>query len=244
MIQVQDHTYTDGETNFIGKLAWDDESSSPAPGVLVVPAFAGLGPFEEKKAREFASRGCVALAVDYYGEGRRAANGAEASVLMEGLNSDRALLTRRMRAALSAMKSLDLVSADRIGAMGFCFGGKCVLDLARSGAAFAAAVSIHGVYDPPEQRIARIEPAILILHGWDDPLAQPDDLLKLAKELTESCADWQVLAFGHTGHAFTNPNAQQPEQGMLFNAVAAARSWSAIDRFFDEQLHRQPCPEI
>lgn len=236
MIKLGEHTYSDGETHFVGKLAWDDEATTPSPGVLVVPAFGGLGPFEEARAKELAALGYVVLAVDYYGHGRRATSEAEAYELMGALNADRALLARRMRAALAAIRSLDIVDPKSTGAVGFCFGGKCVLDLARSGERFEAAVSVHGVYDPPAERHGRIVPSVLILHGWDDPLATPDDLMRLAAELTETCDDWQCLAFGHTGHAFTNPNARAPEQGMAFSKSAAARSWQAIFRFLQERL--------
>lgn len=220
----------------MGKLAYNDDTKEPLPGILIAPAFGGLGPFEEERAHELAMLGYTVLAIDYYGNGKRAANRDEAFEMMGKLNRDRSLLAQRMIAALDEIKSLDSVDATKIGAMGYCFGGKCVLDLARSGAPFKAAVSIHGVYDPPNSEHRRIEPAALILHGWEDPLAPQSDLLALTAELTETCDDWQVLAFGHTGHAFTNPKAQAPESGMVFSLTAAQRSWRALTGFFEEKL--------
>ncbi len=228
------HHYSNGETEFIGRLVWDPAHGDSQPGVLIAPAFGGLGPYEIARAEELAALGYAVLAVDYYGDGKRAGSTEEAFALMGQLNDDRPLLTRRMNCALDALGSLPMVNG-RLGAMGYCFGGKCVLDLARSGAGLQAAVSIHGVYDPPAE-IHDIKPSVLILHGWDDPLAKPDDLLALTGELTHHCQDWQVLAFGHTGHAFTNPAAQAPEQGMFYSPRAADRSWESLTRFLSERL--------
>lgn len=236
MIRVVPHIYTDGTDTFIGKLSWDDQTDHQRPGILIAPAFGGLGPFEEERARELAALGYAVLAVDYYGDGKRAADEAEAFALMGQLEADRPLLARRMNAALETLKAQELVDANRVGAMGYCFGGKCVLDLARSGAQFEAVVSFHGVYNPPGAERRKIAPSALVLHGWEDPLAQPSQLMELTAELTETCDDWQVLAFGHTGHAFTNPNARAPEAGMVYSEDATRRSWRAMTDFFEEKL--------
>lgn len=230
------HSYSDGEETFIGRLAYDDSRAERRPAVLVTPAFSGRSPFEEARAEELAALGYVALAVDYYGEGRRAEGPEQASEWMRALNADRPKLARRMNAALETVKALPNVDPDRVGAIGYCFGGKCVLDLARSGAEFRAAVSLHGIFDAPPMPRNEIRAAVLALHGWDDPLCPPEAVLALAKELTESCADWQLLAFGHTCHAFTNPAANAPERGMMFSQSASRRSWEALTRFLEERL--------
>ncbi|MCG7628517.1 dienelactone hydrolase family protein [Epibacterium sp. MM17-32] len=228
--------YSDGVDRFIGHLVWDDGIATPAPCVLIAPAFGGLSDFERARAEELAALGYVALAVDYYGNGTRVETPEEAQALMATVTSDRKVLARRMVAALEAAKELPQVDAGRIGAMGYCLGGKAVLDLARCGADIRACVPLHGVYDRPNFRTEEIRPAVLVLHGWDDPLAPPEALSQLAEELNAHCRDWQVLGFGHTGHAFTNPNARNPKSGMQYSERASARAWRALTQFFAEML--------
>jgi dienelactone hydrolase len=250
MIQIQNHIYSDGEETLIGKLvrdnSRDNSHSQPRPGILITPAFGGLGTFEIECAESLAALGYVVLAIDYYGQGKQASSEEEAFALMSALNTDRPRLLKRMIAALNEIRSFDFVDQAKIGAMGYCFGGKGVLDLARSGEDFAAAVSIHGVYDAPKYdapdshsakgQQPSIRPATLILHGWDDPLSPPDALASLNQELTTRCQDWQVLTFGHTGHAFTNPNANKPERGSFYQPQSARRAWQALLNFFNEKL--------
>ncbi|MDU8911190.1 dienelactone hydrolase family protein [Aestuariicoccus sp. MJ-SS9] len=236
MIQQMELRYSDGIDTMVGQLVWDDALRDPAPGVLVAPAFGGLSPFEVATAEALAGLGYVALAVDYYGDGKRARNGDEASAWMAVLNADRSILIRRMQAALVALKDQTQVDATRTGALGYCLGGKAVLDLARSGAAFQACVPVHGVFDAPEGVLGPIVPSVLALHGWDDPLATPQDVEALAAELTKNCADWQIQAFGHTGHAFTNPMAQDKAGGMMYSERATKRSWAALTSFLAECL--------
>lgn len=225
--------YDAGGTPCHGYLALP-EGDGPVPGVLVTPAFGGLGPLEVAAADRLAGMGYAALGVDYYGHGKQAADHDEAGRLMAALNSDRPLLAARMQAALAALAAVDRVDAARLGAIGYCFGGKAVLDLARCGAEFRAGVSFHGVYDAPPAGSQTMQAALLVLHGWDDPLCPPEATVGLAQELTAHCADWQILSFGHTGHAFTNPGANRP--GLAYSESAAGRGWAAMERFFAETL--------
>ncbi|MDQ0419062.1 dienelactone hydrolase [Peteryoungia aggregata LMG 23059] len=230
------HAYTDGEMTFIGRLIYDDAMPFPRAGVIVAPAFGGLGPLEVERAIDLAKLGYVALAVDYYGNGLRAHSEDEAFQLMNVLNNDRPRLAARMNIALSELKSLPQVDPSRTAAMGYCFGGKAVLDLARSGADFRAAISFHGVYDKSGNMHTPIVPSVLILHGWEDPLARPLEFTELGAELNALCDDWQALCFGKTGHAFTNPNAQSPDTGMAFNERSSFRAWRALVAFLDERI--------
>lgn len=237
MITVTEHRYTDGDTTFVGQLAVDSRADGPRPGVLVAPAFGGLRPFEVERAERLAEMGYAALAVDYYGEGRTTTQRDEAFAWMQALNDDRALLTRRMRCALDTLKALPQVDAARTGAMGYCFGGKAVLDLARSGADLRAVAPLHGLLDPPPGLTPRPIPAsVLVLHGWDDPMATPDAVVALGAELSAHCGDWQILGFGGAGHSFTNPAANDPGNGIAYDARADARSWAALRAFFAERL--------
>ncbi|RYD87114.1 MAG: carboxymethylenebutenolidase [Sphingomonadales bacterium] len=215
---------------FEAYASWDDTRPEPRPMVLIAGTFKGRSSFEEGKARSLAELGYVAVAIDLYGVDNWPTSDDEARSLMNALNADRAELRTRLLAALDTALASGLpVDPSRVAAIGFCFGGKCVLDLARSGADVAAVVSFHGLYDPPPFDSADIRAKILVLHGWEDPLAPPDMVLALTKELTEAGADWQVHAYGHTVHAFTNP----AREGM-YSPAFDARSWQSMRNFFDE----------
>lgn len=237
MIKTKRLDYADGRNTFQGFLAWDDRYETKIPVVLVAHAFSGQSAFEESKAMELAKAGYLGFAIDLYGKGKRAQSPAEAQALMQELNSDRKLLLERMLLSIETIKKHNLADVTRIGAIGFCFGGKCVLDLARSGADVRAVVSFHGVYDKPGlSRSGPVKASVLILHGWDDPLGRPEKLTELAQELTELNADWSVTAYGHTGHAFTNPEARSPERGIFYNKKSDARAWKSMLVFFEEQF--------
>jgi len=118
---------------------------------------------------------------------------------------------------------------------GYCFGGQCALDLARSGANFAAAVSFHGLFDPPGLPEETISAKVVAFHGWDDPMVPPDKVVALGQELTRAGADWQIHAYGHVGHGFTNPHASDLQiDGVAYNALAAERSWTSFINLLEE----------
>lgn len=223
---------------FIGVLHWDDAIEAPRPGVLVAHAFSGRKAFEDQRAQELAALGYVGFAIDYYGNGWTTDDPAEAHAVKDTLDADRATLAGRMEAALAALKAQDEVDETRTAAIGYCFGGKAVLDLARQGAAINGVVSFHGILDRAESAPdVEINTEILVLHGWDDPLAKPESLLAFGQEMTERGARWQLHAYGHTGHAFTNPAAKPGAQpGFGFNVAATARSWRALVDFLAECL--------
>ncbi|MFT7594032.1 MAG: dienelactone hydrolase [Paracoccaceae bacterium] len=229
-------SYQAGGVTCIGQLIWDANVTTPRPGVLVAPAFGGLGPFEIEQAEQLAALGYVALAVDYYGDGQRVETMQESSALMQALMAQRPALAHRMNAALSALKSQAQVDPDRTAAIGYCLGGKAVLDLARSGADLCGVVPIHGVFDRPPGEARAMIASVLALHGWADPLATPDQLVALTQELDAVCEDWQVLAFGKTGHSFTNPHANDPERGLAYDDRSNRRAWAALTAFLAEKL--------
>ena len=229
--------YRDGETLLEGFLCHDEARSGPLPAVLISHAWGGRDEFVERKARRLAWHGYAAFALDMYGKGRRGRSPEENQALMAPFVQDRALLARRINAALAALKGLPPVDARRVAAMGFCFGGMCVLDLARSGAELRGVVSFHGLLKPNGlPPAARIAAKILMLHGYDDPLAPPEDVLAVAREFTQAGADWQLHAYGHTLHSFTNPAANLPQNGMQYSDRADRRSWHALLQFLDEVL--------
>ncbi|MEO0768665.1 MAG: dienelactone hydrolase family protein [Cyanobacteria bacterium J06649_4] len=219
---------------FEGTVSWDDASSEPRPAVMVAPTFRGQSAFETEKAELLAALGYVGVAIDIYGQGKRATTPKEAGKLMAVLNDDRALLLQHMQLATNTVRQLPQVDATQVAAIGFCFGGKCVLDLARSGAALRGVVSFHGIYDPPRLSAQKIQAAVLVLHGWEDPLSPHEDTVALADELTRGSADWQIHMYGHTAHAFTNPLAQARADGMFFVAKSAERGWKTMKDFLAE----------
>jgi dienelactone hydrolase len=237
MIRTEPIIYTLSEKTFEGTISWDDALVGKRPGVMVVATFRGQGSFETGKAEQLAKLGYVGFAIDMYGQGRRGSTPEEADALMHELTSDRPLLSSRISETLRFFKQHSLIDAKKTAGIGFCFGGKCLLDLARTGADISGIVSFHGVYDPPHPSDnTPIRSKVLICHGWEDPLATPDQTLALANELNAKGADWQLLAHGHTGHAFTNPLAANPSGGMFYQPDADRRSWEAMERFLSESF--------
>lgn len=218
-----------------GLLVHDDAFDHQKPGVMVFHTIRGRTAFEDDRARALAAMGYTALAVDLYGVNSRDAEIDVLRGLMNDWRADRPRLQQRILEWLEVTRAQPEVDPQRVGAIGFCFGGLCVLDLARTGADVAGVASFHGIFDPPgntgENRIAA---KILALHGWEDPLATPDAVVALASELTEHGADWQIHGYGNTLHAFTNPAADDKNAGTVYNASANRRSWAAMQDFFVE----------
>jgi dienelactone hydrolase len=230
--------YKDGAVTCEGYVAYDEATKTKRPGVLVSHAWGGQGKLERNKADKLAALGYVGFALDLYGKGKRGASMEENAKLMQPFIDDRAMLRTRISTALDALKQHALVDANRVAAIGFCFGGLCVLDLARSvPAGLKGVVSFHGLFHPPKLgKQAPITAKVLMLHGYDDPMARPDSVVAIAQELTEAKADWQLHAYGRTSHAFTNPEANSPDHGLLYNATADRRSWVAMKNFLEEAL--------
>lgn len=222
---------------FEGVIAWEDEVETPRPGVLVCPNILGQKESDNQKAEDLAKLGYVALACDVYGQGKRKTReSANVPEYMDMLNADRALLRERLSAALAALRGFAAVDPSKLAAIGFCFGGKCVLDMARSGLPILGGVSFHGVYDRPDYaNVSPITAKLLVCHGWDDPLATPDQMVALGRELTDAGADWQIHAYANAGHAFTDRALVQPvAPGVAYEARADRRSWKAMSDFLTE----------
>ena len=234
-IQTRQVAYKDRDIELEAYLACDDSSSDRRPGVLISHAWAGRGELEENKAERLAELGYVGFALDLYGKGVQGSSPEQNAVLMQPLLDDRVLLQRRMRVALDVLRKQKEVDAERVAAMGFCFGGLCVLDLARTGADILGVASFHGLFaSPGNTGHKKISAKVLVMHGWDDPMATPDQVSSLAHELSTMGADWQIHAYGNTQHAFTNPAAADPDMGTVYNADADRRSWQSLQLFLAE----------
>jgi len=219
-------------------LAHDGATIKPRPAVLLAHAWDGQNGSIRAHAEEFAAQGRVAFALDLYGKGVRGEETGDNMRLMAPLVSDRGLLRDRLAAGIAAARRHPLVDPEQLVVIGWCFGGLCALDAARSVLpGVRGVVSIHGVLRPPGfAHQPRISAKILVLHGWEDPVAPPDDVLALARELTTAGADWQLHAYGHAMHAFTLPGAQMPARGLQYDANAARRAGLAVDAFLAEVL--------
>ena len=204
--------------------------------VILVPTFAGVSELEIGFARDLAARGHAVLVADLWGRSYDGATERDAAFAhMSELKSDRAALRDRMLDLVEVAKAQDGTDPGRIAAIGFCFGGLCVLDLARSGADIVGVASFHGLFDAPDLPAQPITAKVVAYHGWDDPMVPPEAVVGLAKELTDAGADWQIHGYGHTGHAFTNPKAANLGiAGVDYNAAAARRSWAALHDYLDE----------
>lgn len=221
----------DGQT-YEGFLALPD--GAPKGVVLVAHAWGGQSDFERGKAELLANWGYAAFAVDVYGKGKRGETTEECQALMTPLANNRTELQARLAHALSVAKSES--GSDQAAAIGFCFGGMCVLDMARKNMDLKGVVSFHGLFGAPGNTDDTIAPKVLALHGWEDPMATPDDVMDFSREMTSAGADWQLHAYGATLHAFSNPAANNPDFGTLYDAAADRRSFAACQDFLAEVL--------
>ena len=228
-------SYMDGDVVLEAFFAFDDAIATRRPAVLVSHAWAGRDEFANDKAKKLAELGYVGFALDMYGKGILGTNPEENMALMQPFMHDRALLQQRIKAALLAVKLLPWVDDSKIATIGFCFGGLCVLDLARTGVDIKGVVSFHGLLNAADNiHDTPIKAKVLALHGYDDPMALPAQLIEFQNEMTKAGADWQVHSYGQTMHAFTNPVANNPDFGTVYQADADRRSWLAMQNFLAE----------
>lgn len=225
--------YLDGEVLLQGFFAYSNTDNTRKPLVLIAHPWAGRGSFVEDKARQLAQCGYGAFAVDMYGKGVLGEDNDECAKLMQPFIDNRDMVLARMQSALVAAKTLPWVDGGKVAAVGFCFGGLCVLDLARSGADIAGVVSLHGLLTPPP--ITKpITAKILALHGRDDPMADGEQVASFQQELTDAGADWQLHIYGNTMHAFTNPAANNVDFGTVYQPDADYRSRQSMENFLAE----------
>ena len=226
--------YQDGDTT-LEAAVFRPRSSEPRPAVLVAHAWAGRGDGEHEVAQRLADLGYVGIAIDVFGKGVVGDPGGDNTHLISPWLSDRAALLKRLEASVAFAKGLDGVDRSAIAAIGYCFGGLCVLDLARgTTGAIKGVVSLHGMLDGNGSTGSDpIDASVLVEHGWRDPLAPPEKVLAFADEMKARNADWQLHAHGRAMHAFTNPGADKPDHGMAYDADADRRSWAATTAFLD-----------
>jgi dienelactone hydrolase len=228
--------YTEGESTFEGYLACPS-TEERRPCILVGHAWDGPNAHFNAMADAFAAQGYLSFAIDVYGKGIRGRIDGDNGHLMNPLLADRALLRRRLLAALGFVQQHPRAMPDRVVMIGYCFGGLCALDLARAAPeGLIGAVAVHAPLAAPALPSERVTARLLVLHGWEDPVAPPSDVLQFAAEVTRAGARWELNAYGHAKHAFTFAGANIPELGIAYDAFAEGQSAKAIRAFMREVL--------
>jgi len=227
--------YQQGDTTCEGVLFWDDSVSGPRPGVLVVHQWLGLTGYEKHRGEMLARLGYVALCADVYGKGVRPKTTAEAGAEAGRYKADRNLLRARVNAGLDELKKSELVDKSRLAAIGYCFGGTAVLELARSGAQLNGIASFHGGLDSPAPADGKnIKCPVLVCHGADDPFEKPEDLAAFENEMRDAKVDWRLIKYGGAVHSFTQPDVGTAIPGASYNERADKRAWEDMKLFFAE----------
>lgn len=235
-LKTQTIEYRDGDQLLQGYLAYDAAKSGKRPAVLIVHDWTGVGPYVKQRAEQLARLGYVAFAVDIYGKGVRPASPEAAGAQAGKYKQDRALFRSRLKAGYQAMLEQRQTDPARTAAIGYCFGGTGVLELARSGADIDGVVSFHGGLDSPAPADGKnIKAKVLILHGAEDPFVPVKDIDAFLTEMRAANVDWRMISYSGAVHSFTNPAAgSDPSTGAAYNAAADRRSWGAMRQFLDE----------
>jgi len=234
-IRTETVEYKQGDATLEGCVVYDDAVQGKRPGVVIVHQWLGLTDYEKMRARMLAEMGYVAFCADIYGKGVRPKDTKEAGAQAGKYKGDRTLLRARVNAAFDELKKNQFVDPKHIAAIGYCFGGTTVLELARSGSDLNGVVSFHGGLDSPTPADGgNIKCKVLVLAGADDPFQKPADLDAFEKEMRDNKVDWQIVFYGGAVHAFTQPDPGFVNAGAKYNEKADKRSWEAMKSFFAE----------
>ncbi len=226
-------------TTFSGVLVYDDGDSDKRPGLVMVPNWKGVNDSAIAKAKQLAGDDYVVLVADVYGKGVRPKTDAEAGPVATKLRNERPVLRARALKAIDVLKAQAgkaPLDASRIGAVGFCFGGTTVLEMARAGAPLAGVVSLHGgLGSPLPAKAGGSHPSVLVLNGADDKGVSKDDIASFEQEMNAAKVDWEFTNYSGAVHCFAEADANSPP-GCVYNERAAKRAWKALDEFFDERF--------
>lgn len=235
-VQTKTVEYKQGDTTLEGVLVYDDAVKTKRPGVLIVHQWMGITDYEKKRAEMLAQLGYVAFCADIYGKGIRPNNTQEASTFAGKYKTNRTLLRDRVAAGLEVLKQNEFVNGEKIAAIGYCFGGTTVIELARNGSYVTGVVSFHGGLDSPTPADGKnIKCKVLACHGADDPFVSAKDLAAFESEMRDNKVDWQLISYGGAVHSFTQPMAgNDNSKGAAYNERADKRSWEAMKQFLNE----------
>jgi dienelactone hydrolase len=237
-VQSRELSYADGDAKLTGFLYWDDALKGKRPGVMVVHEWWGLNDYVKQRAEMLAKLGYVAFAADMYGDHKVTRHPADAQVWMEAVTKNVEAWQRRALAGLAVLKADPHVDSQHLAAIGYCFGGGTVMEMAYSGADLDAVVSFHGPLPPatPEQQ-KHIHARILAAHGDADAFEPPERIAAFKAALDAAGADWEMDVYGGARHAFTNPEAgSYGMENLAYNAEADRRSWKRMQDFLAESF--------
>lgn len=231
--------YQHGDQELQGYLAWDDAVEGPRPGVIVVHEWWGLNDYVRQRADMLAELGYAAMAIDMYGEAQSTEHGETAQQWMQKITADVETWQDRALRGLEVFRAQGVVDADNIIAIGYCFGGATVMQMAYAGAQLEGVASFHGALPPPPESVRRIEPAVFIAHGDADAFVPAERVQSFREGMARVAADWQMIIFGGARHAFTNPNADSHGvPNLKYDERADRRSWAYLQTFLEEQFGR------
>ena len=234
-VKTETIEYMDGDTVLTGLLAWDDAAEGPRPGVLVVHEWWGLNDYAKSRAEQLAAEGYVALAVDMYGDNKVTTHPDEAREWMTQITANVDDWTRRAQLGLEVLRAQEQVAAGQTAAIGYCFGGATVMQMAYAGADLDAVVSFHGSLPPAPESVTSIAPQVLVAHGRDDQFVPAERIAAFQQSLDRAEANWEMMIFSGTRHSFTNPGAgDYGIDNLAYNETADKRSWAAMLQLFGE----------
>jgi dienelactone hydrolase len=228
--------YQDEDVPLTGYLYWDDAVQGKRPGVLVIHEWWGLNDYAKKRARMLAELGYVAFAADMYGNGHVTDKPDQARDWMQEVTADVEGWRHRAGLGLQQLEDSGMVDEDRLAAVGYCFGGATVLQMAYGNAPVKGIVSFHGgLPAAPEESKGKIGPKILVLHGNQDSFVSPEVADNFRAKLEEAGANWEMDIYGGARHSFTSPEASKyGMENLRYDPQADARSWARMQAFFDE----------
>lgn len=235
-IVTENVEYKDHDTVLEGYLAYNGSIENNMPVVIVVHEWTGINDYVKMRCEKLAKLGYIAFAADIYGKGIRPSTNQEAGKIAGSYKNNIPLLRQRIVAALEQVKLLKKADINKIAAIGYCFGGSTVLELARSGQTIQGVVSFHGGLTTPNTEDAKnIKCKVLVLHGADDPFVKAEDISTFENEMRNANVDWQFVKYSGTVHSFTNPNSgNDNSKGAAYNEKADKRSWEAMKQFLSE----------
>jgi len=235
-VQTKAIAYEDDGAKLTGHLYWDDAVSGKRPGILVIHEWWGLNDYAKKRARMLAELGYVAFAADMFGDGKVTDQPAQAKEWMQAITVDPEAWRQRAAAGLAQLKASERADAERLAAIGYCFGGGTVMQMAYGGADLDGVVSFHSSLPAAPAEVAgKIRPKILVEHGQADSFVAPEVVTNFQNKLEAAGANWEMDIYGRARHGFTNPDAAAYGIAALaYDAQADARSWQRMQAFFDE----------